>query len=524
MKKFSNWFLALGSSILLWASWPVSPFTFLIFTAWVPLLWLESKVKSRRKFFGYTYITMFTWNVATTWWVWNASEPGATAAFLANSLLMCFPWLGFKIAKKWLGEKTGYVALIVFWISFEYIHLHDWGLSWPWLTLGNVFATHTEWIQWYKYTGTSGGSLWIMIINVLLFLHLKNNFNREADKTYKNLLAAILLMVIPVTISIFSSVSKKVIGDRNVVIVQPNIDPYEKISAGSFDAQLQTLIQLSEKEIDANTALVIWPETALYTENFIDETRMKEYHSLQPMWAFLQRHPDISLFSGVESFRVFDSPLTSTAKPVSGGRYIDSYNGSVLMDSSGVKAYYHKSMLVPGVETLPWFLKFMDTWFEKFGGTTAGYAKQDERTVLKDEKHGYKIAPSICFESIYGEFMSKYIAGGANIICVITNDGWWGNTPGYKQHMNYSRLRAVETGTWVAHCANTGISCFIDPRGNIINPQPWDMASSIKMNVPFNDTKTFYVKYGDLLSKGMLLVSIIIIITCIVLWIKKKLK
>ena len=117
-----------------------------------------------------------------------------------------------------------------------------------------------------------------------------------------------------------------------------------------------------------------------------------------------------------------------------GGHYYDSYNGSVLLDSSGALAFYHKSMLVPGVETLPWFLKFIDKWFEKFGGTTAGYAKQDERTVLNDTKHGYKIAPSICYESIYGEFMSKYVRNGANIICIITNDGWWQNTPGHKQH------------------------------------------------------------------------------------------
>ena len=160
----------------------------------------------------------------------------------------------------------------------------------------------------------------------------------------------------------------------------------------------------------------------------------------------------------------------------------ESYNGSVLLDSSGASAFYHKSMLVPGVETLPWFLKFIDKWFEKFGGTTAGYAKQKERTVL-NEKHGYKIAPAICYESIYGEFMSKYIRNGANLICIITNDGWWKKTPGHKQHMNYARLRAIETGTWVARSANTGISCFIDPYGNVIDPQPYDTKAAIKLSI-----------------------------------------
>ncbi|HEY6063372.1 MAG TPA: apolipoprotein N-acyltransferase, partial [Chitinophagaceae bacterium] len=171
MKRFTNLFIAVGGGLLLWAAWPVSPLSFLIFIAWVPLLWLESTVKSRKKFFGLTYLVMFIWNVATTWWIWNASAPGALSAFFANSLIMCLPWLGFTIVKKRLGSKIGYISLIAFWMCFEYIHLQDWGLSWPWLTLGNAFATHLQWVQWYEFTGTSGGSLWIMLVNILLFLH-----------------------------------------------------------------------------------------------------------------------------------------------------------------------------------------------------------------------------------------------------------------------------------------------------------------------------------------------------------------
>jgi apolipoprotein N-acyltransferase len=523
LKQYINILIALTGGILLWACWPVSPSSFLIFVAWTPLLWLESTVKSRRKFFALTYLIMFTWNIATTWWIWNASPPGATAAFMANSLLMCLPWLGYRSAKKWLGERIGYIALIAFWMCFEYIHLQDWGLSWPWLTLGNVFATHPEWIQWYEYTGTSGGSLWILVVNIFLFLHIKNNFNRQAGKTYKYLSTGILLLVFPIAVSMLGS-SHKTAGETgpNIVIVQPNIDPYEKISTGTFEAQQQQLIHLSEQQIDSDTRLLVWPETALYMENGIEEDSMKENYFLNPLWGFLQRHPAVNLFTGVESYRAYDHKQTSTAKPMGGsGYYYDSFNGSVLLDSSGVLASYHKSMLVPGVETLPWFLKFIDKWFEKFGGTTAGYARQKDRTVLHT-KDGYNIAPSICYESIYGEFMSKYVRNGANLICIITNDGWWKNTPGHKQHMNYARLRAIETRTWVARSANTGISCFIDPYGTVFDAQPWDKAAAIKMHVPITSNETFFVKNGDLLSKLMVVVSLIIVLWTIVLWIKKK--
>jgi apolipoprotein N-acyltransferase len=524
LKRFTNLYIAIGGGLLLWAAWPVSPLTFFVFLAWIPLLWLESIVSSRKKFFGLTYIAMFTWNVTTTWWIWNASAPGAIAAFLANSLIMCFPWLGFKIAKKWLGEKMGYISLIAFWMCFEYIHLQDWGLSWPWLTLGNVFATHPEWIQWYSYTGTSGGTLWILLVNILLFLHIKNNYNRESVKTYKNLLAAIILLIAPILLSWLNSTHQKPpVSGPNIVVVQPNIDPYEKISeeTGSFEAQLGKLIHLSESAVDENTALVIWPETALYARNGIEEDKMKENYFLNPLWGFLQRHPHINLFTGVESYRVYDSKKTSTAKSGGSGFYYDSYNGSVLLDSSGPLAFYHKSMLVPGVETLPWFLRFIDSWFEKFGGTTAGYAKQEERTALKANDN-FIIAPAICYESIYGEFMSAYIRNGANIICIITNDGWWKNTPGYKQHMNYARLRAIETGKWVARSANTGTSCFIDPSGNVYDPKPWNTEATIKMVIPPSDKKTFFVRHKDILSKIMVCISMILLLWNLSLWIMKK--
>ncbi len=467
---------------------------------------------------------MFIWNIATTWWIWNASLPGALGAFFANSLIMCLPWLGFKIVKNKLGEPLGYISLIAFWLCFEYIHLHDWGLSWPFLTVGNVFASHPQWIQWYEYTGTSGGSLWVLAVNILLFLHIKNNFNRVTDKSYKNLIAGVLVLILPVVISMLFQLHKSSPGKNNIVVVQPNIDPYEKVSTGSIDVQLQKLIQTSEKQIDNNTALLVWPETALFTENGIEETKMKENNSLNPLWEFLQQHPQISLYTGIESFREYDSKATTTARPMSGGKYYDAFNSSVLLDSSGPLVFYHKSMLVPGVETLPWFLKFIDSWFEKFGGTTAGYAKQEERAVLNDVKHGYKIAPSICYESIYGEFMSNYVRNGANIICIITNDGWWQETPGYKQLMNYGRLRAIETRKWIARSANTGISCFIDPNGTVIDPQPWDTVAAIKLNTPVNNEETFYVKYGDIISKLATGAAILLILFTLVQWLKKKSK
>jgi apolipoprotein N-acyltransferase len=506
----------------------MSPLTPLIFIAFVPLLRIESTGISKRKFLGLTYITMFSWNVATTWWIWNASVPGALSAFIANSFLMCIPWLVFSVFRRSYGERIGYGSLIIFWLCFEYLHLQDWGLSWPWLTLGNVFATHPGWVQWYEYTGTGGGSLWIMLMNVLLFklfIELKaNNYKLTIKKIIPPAVVLIIPFIISLTVVSLQPATRNPQPEtQNIIIVQPNIDPYEKIYTGSFESQLGKLISLSEKQIDGNTALVIWPETALFMPNGIEEDKMKTNYLLNPLWGFLQKHPNINLFTGIESYRTYEKKQTPTAKEIPGTSFFyDGFNSSVLLDSSGAKAFYHKSMLVPGVETLPWFLKFIDKWFEKFGGTTAGYARQKDRTILTDSIHKIKIAPSICYESIYGEFMSKYVNNGANLICIITNDGWWKNTPGHKQHMSYARLRAIETRTWVARSANTGISCFIDPSGKVYESQGWDKAAAIKKPITLTSSKTFFVKNGDIIGRAAVIVTILLLLLSILLYLYKK--
>lgn len=502
--------------------------------ACIPLLIIEQQGLSKLKFFFYTYLTLFVWNISTTWWIWNASAPGAVSAILANSLLMTIPWLGFYSTKKRFGNKIGYLSLIIYWLTFEYIHLQDWGLSWPWLTLGNVFATHTEWIQWYSLTGSSGGSLWVMIINIILFQSITQVQSTPAQQSFstvgkykvrwKKIVLALVIFIVPVLFSLVMSIHMAVAPPmENIVIVQPNIDPYEKLTTGTFDAQLKKLISLSEQQIDSNTALVIWPETALFMDNGIEENKMKENYFLKPLWGFLQKNPGIKLFSGIESYRVFENKTSYNARPYPGtNSFYESYNSSALLDSSGPLQFYHKSMLVPGVETLPWFLKFIDQWFEKFGGTTAGYTKQKERSVITDNKSGYKIAPAICYESIYGEYMSKYFRNGANVMAIITNDGWWGNTPGYKQHMNYARLRAIETGHWIVRSANTGISCAINEYGNIMEEQPWNKAAAIKYRVPQKTRTTFFTDMGDLISKAALVLTALLLAWTFYDFIRKK--
>ena len=528
MKVFQRFVLPFLSGILLWAAWPMSPLTFLIFFALVPLLYLESITKTNWRFFYLLYINFFIWNVGTTWWIWNASPGGAAGAIAVNSLLMTLPWLLFRFTKKQLGNLLGYASLIFYWLTFEYIH-HNWDLSWPWLTLGNVFATSTNWIQWYQYTGTTGGSLWILLVNVLVFtclpVHLFTRSDTEPFKVqglkFKDFNPAIrygviaVLILVPILSSYLLAYRKSDDGivpfrnAPNIVVVQPDVhvDPIDPSKDEKFNTDpailIQQLIQLSETKIDTSTRLVIWPETSIPVEVWEDRILQNNYY--QPIISFVQRHPQIQLVTGIDSYKNF-GPVSngkfSMHHDETSGTYYESYNTALGLDSHLQPQIYNKSKLVPGPESLPSWLSFLGPIFESLGGLSGTLGKSDSVGVFTAAGNPYRPAPAICYESIYSDYLTEYIRHGANVITVITNDGWWGNTPGYKQHENYARLRAIETGCWVARSANTGISCFIDPLGKVYQPQPWYTKAAIKMNVPINKTPTFYAAHGDYLSRG----------------------
>lgn len=527
MTKIHPLYLSLISAILLYAAWPVSPFTFLIFIAFVPFLWMETQCRRRLTFFGYCYLTFLLWNIGDTLWICNASMVGGAIAIAANSLLMCLPMLGFFSIKRKYGSQVGYFSFIFFWMSFEYIHL-NWQLSWPWLTIGNVFAVSPNWIQWYEFTGTSGGTLWVLVINILILILLKEWLkSRSLNKKYAKVLVLAILIPVATSYLLLKTAERKesvqLPATSNIVVVQPNIDPWdEKFAAGKAEAQLQHLIELSKSRIDSNTALVVWPETAVPVA--INEDSVRSSYFMMSVWDFLKKNPSLDLLTGIEGFRFYNAQNKTiySSKLEGSDLYADSYNSAALMDSHHFQIY-HKTRMVPGAEVVPTFLLFLRPIFEKFGAAVGTYTGQAERTVLNTAPHAYRVAPVICYESIFGEFVAEYVRNGANVISIITNDGWWGNTSGYKQHENYARLRAIETRRWVVRSANTGISCFIDPTGKVIDPQPWDKPAAIKLYVPAVDYMTFFTKHGDLLSKLALFITMVIIVWSMILFIKQRL-
>jgi apolipoprotein N-acyltransferase len=520
LKRISSLILSLLSGLLLVAAWPDAGFTPLIFIAWVPLLFLADNENNRIRFFLFALLSMFIWNAGTTWWIWNSTAAGAVGAIVANSFLMTIPLWGFHTFKSKYGNKGGLLSLIAFWLSFEYVHL-NWQLSWPWLTLGNVFAKHTSWIQWYEFTGVGGGSLWVLSVNVLIFLFIKKT--GRSEKIGTGLIAASILFL-PVVLSFLVHPKQaEVKATYNVIIVQPNIDPYsEKFDVASTEGQIQKLINLSEKNIDANTRLVLWPETALPVPVWQDQVQQSPEY--KPVFDFANRHPNLTLQTGIETLKNYGTEkATNTArKNEADGTYYDAFNAAMVVRAGEPLQFYNKSKLVPGVETLPDFMLWMGAIFEKFGGTAGGYGHDKEAVAFKVKGNPYITAPIICYESIYGEYITSYVQKSANLLTIMTNDGWWANTPGHKQHLDYARLRAVETRKWIARSANTGISAVINNNGDIVETRRWDKAAAIKYAIPAITGETFYVRNGALIFGFALFIMTVLLAYHFIMILKRR--
>lgn len=527
--------LALLGAALLWAGWPVhpAPLTLLLFGGFVPYLWLEQLLTAqgarRGRVFGFTYLFLVLWNTFTTWWVSYSTLGGGIAAVVLNAALMCLPLLAFRRTKEVLGPRWGYVSLPVYWLAFEQVHLH-WDLTWPWLTLGNGFAAVPGWVQWYEYTGFLGGTAWVWAVNLVVFFAIKNyqlrikgegvtptgSVAQGPRQSARRHLAFLifngqLFITLPLGLSYLIGHAYQEKGPAlEVLVVQPNVDPYEEKFAGTarfipHEEQLRRLLARTEANLTPQTHLVLWPETTL-EEPYFETTFEQQPPARRIRQELLTRHPGLSLLAGVTTLGRY--PDAAHAPPTARFRddlgYYDVFNtAAYFRDATTPAVFYHKSRLVPGVEKIPPALSSVLKNID-LGGIVGSYGAQDERTVFAAPAAApaLRLAPIICYESVYGDFIGEYARGGATLLGIITNDGWWSDSPGHEQHLAYGALRAIETRRDIARSANTGISGFIDQHGRITQRTGWWVGAAARATVHLNDETTFYVRHGELLGRG----------------------
>ncbi|MFW6020071.1 MAG: apolipoprotein N-acyltransferase [Bacteroidales bacterium] len=533
MKKYHLVLLSLLFGVLMILSWPSRGFPFLAMIAWIPMFFIDSHIKThKQKFrnfsiFFYVLPGFLIWNIFTTYWLYNSTPAGSFMALGLNSLFMSFVFtLAHLAGRKLYSHYQGFLLFIMMWISFEYLHLH-WDISWPWLNLGNVFSSAPWAVQWYECTGIFGGTLYIFLTNIFLFLAVKyyGKFRKFCRPVNVNLIMALVLNAGLLLSSFFVYQNYQDQGESHeFVVVQPNIDPYSEQYTLPPQQVIKNITNLAEKKITPQTDVVVAPESAIQ-ENIWEE-RLKDANSMKLLSRYLSKYDELSLIIGASTFsRIPDSiDLPLSAREHKSGFYYNAHNTAVFLDSTNRKQLYHKSKLVAGVEQLPFkkvldHLPIEDLAFD-LGGTIGTLGKSKVRKVFYTADSTIKMAPVICYESVYGEFVGDYINNGANVIVIITNDGWWGNTAGHRQHLDFAALRAIETRKSVVRSANTGISAFVDHKGDIHQATNYWEKDVIRGTIKTNDKKTFYTKTGDYIARisvfGMILLLLISLVLTII--------
>ncbi|MGI9528048.1 MAG: apolipoprotein N-acyltransferase [Weeksellaceae bacterium] len=525
--------LSIISGLLLALSWPTYGFAGLLFIAFVPLLLIEKqfsdapfKYKGIRIFF-LSWFAFILWNAISYSWLANAkpqfnpSPEEVEQAWFAylfpvfmNSLFMAIVFMLYHLIRKKQGDLIGFIFLPCIWMAFEKLHL-NWDFSWPWLNLGNGFASYYQWIQWYEITGTFGGTLWVWVVNLLIFKSILSFLEHKPKSIVRKWgVASVLSIVIPIGISYVIYYNYEEQGEEiEVAVIQPELEPYREKYSKSGEEIVQEIIDLSNAVGLDNTDIVVTPETSFPGLGQISWNEKNHDPHVKQFKNWMQQYPNLILIAGTDVAKISKSNNAPniTAIEIQPNVWVNRYNAAIQLENGVQDIPKHdKSKLVVGVEYFPYpqLLKpLLGNMMLDFGGSTNSLTKASTYNLFTNDKNNAAIAPLICYESIYGEYTSDFVKTGANLITISTNDSWWGNTQGHQQLLSYARLRAIENRRSIARSANSGVSSFINQRGDIITSLGYNKQGALKQTIQLNTKETDYTYAGDLLARIALLIS-----------------
>jgi apolipoprotein N-acyltransferase len=493
----------------------------------------EERKHSSGLAFCYALIAFLIWNVGTTWWIFNSTGPGAIATFILNSSFMAVVFAVWHFCRRkgipgWLQP----IALVSFWMSFEFLHL-NWDLTWPWLNLGNVFDSCTQYVQWYEYTGTFGGTLWVLVANLLIYYTIRFfNSKRKMAITFGSVFVLWIALPVISSVLIYHHYKNNLRHDNPVeaIIVQHNTEAYEEQFRMSNIEHTMRILKVALPLVTDSTQLIVTAESsishtisanALLDRSYPTESYL--YFGFTVLDSVIAHYPNLNFILGLSTFETFTEEPDIVYMKREDGLYQSVHNSATCYNKYGATDLYHKSRLVPGVEKMPFpkLFFFLEDLVIDLGGPRTSLSPDTAQHAFQTTINNgtVKVGTVICYESAYGEIFSGFVKDGAQLMAVITNDAWWGDTPGYKQHFLFSRLRAVESRRTVLRSSNPGISAFIDESGDVHQATKYDTRLAIKQTVYPNDYLSFYTRHGDYLARIAVVLAAICLLWSLVLWV-----
>ncbi|MGD8778360.1 MAG: apolipoprotein N-acyltransferase [Ignavibacteria bacterium] len=521
---------------MLGLSFPPVPLPYLSFIALVPFLYTIAEKERLGEINRYTYLFAVVFNLITLYWVgsWTKdADPflmvGGTLLIFFNPIFYLIPSTLFYFSKRVFGKTVSLLLLPLYWVSFEYAYtLTD--LRFPWLTLGNSQPYFNTFIQIADIIGIYGLSLIILYFNVFIFLLIKDyQSSKKINSRYATI--ALLIFVVPLLYGVIRK-SNFEEADKRVKIgsIQPDFNPHKKWEAGNLEEQQEIYLGLAEEAVGEGAEIIMLPETALPVYllggRYPDEVNNFKNFADSNGTSIITGMPDATFY--FDSTKApWDAKLTSSKK-----YYYTSFNSILVFNPHEFEVQkYAKMMLVPFGEHVPYveyipLLGDLIKWNVGISSWNRGRKKNNliVRRQFNNGLDSITVCGSICIESIYPDYISEFVKKGAEIILVVTNDSWYGNSSGPYQHKAISVLRAVENRRYVVRSANGGISCFIDPLGRTKSATKMFEKTFLVDEASLENNLTFYTRFPFIIPFICSFAAIITIISFIFFQIKRKIK
>lgn len=357
LNKYTLAFLSVAGGIFSGLAWTVWCTGLVLLVSFVPFFIIENHLNENRKRYtknGYFLLILpglLIFSIIVMGWMRVASLSGAIMVIIGLTFLMAISlWLAFLIRLR-AGNIAGAIAIFSIWLTYELASLNISIIS-PWMNLGNGLAKDVAFIQWYEFTGTGGGTLWILLSNYFM-AHIIIRYS-TGRKIALLAIAWILIIIVPVWFSLwkFTSIKESSATPEEIVIIQPDTDPYTEKFVVPFKTQLQKVINMASDQVTKNTDWIITPETTVDDPVNLENLQNDPY--IRMIQDLARNYPNSTVVAGLVTFRQYDAkdvpPTRSAVKRDASGYYSDHFNSAIKIDTGKNFGYYHKSKLVPGIE------------------------------------------------------------------------------------------------------------------------------------------------------------------------------
>lgn len=497
-----NLTLAVLTGIMVALSFPPFKTGFLAFAALIPFFLLLERKKGTEAF-RWAYVTGLFIDIFSLFWLGWVTLPGLIGALLILPLYFAL----FGVLHSFLYRRLENVAYLVapfLWTAIEY--LQSFGeTAFPWTYLGYSQTYYLPFIQFAEYTSVYGVSFWIVLINALFYLLWRANLSAAKRYTVAAVLAG--LVIVPFVHGEITLRQRSDGGKIKVALLQGNVDPFEKWDDDLYERNFAVYERLMKKAAVEQPDLYIWPETA--TPFY-----------LRYEFRYLQRMRQM-----VDSL---GAPILTGALDYEtrrDGNY-DYFNAALFIKPFSLRIQkYAKMKLVPFSERVPYkqFFPFnvLKNLLYDMALGIGDYARGDRFTIFRfkpsrqysgkaaDEKQEIRFASPICYESVFPALVRQFVKKGVDFLVIITNDAWFGKTSAPYQHAQIAVFRAIENRRSIARCANTGVSCFIDPYGRVLKATKIFQPAVLVDDIPLNREMTFYTKHGNVFALAVSIIALL---------------